>query len=89
MERTEIIIGDWKVSRVDPLNWRVYHRGEGKQDWIANTAYFSDMINALMWVRRQNFADKGLKLQINDVVDEIKKLDKVIIKEFKKAIADE
>lgn len=65
MEKTEIIVGDLKVKRVDSMNWQVFERREikesrnpnggksraGEVDWVALPAFFGTLKPAVMRAR--------------------------------------
>ena len=100
MEKTEIIVGAWKVKRIDSTNWQVFElreigkakpgtkSREGETDWVGLPAYYATLLPALERCKELNRARKlPRSLVLDDVIDAIARLDEKFLKALKKALA--
>ena len=100
MEKTEIIVGVWKVKRTDSTNWQIFElreigkakpgtkSREGETDWIGLPAYYATPLPALERCKELNRArELPMSLGLDEAVDAIAKLDAKFLKALKKALA--
>lgn len=81
MERTEIEFGQWRVKRIDSMNWQVFQLREvkakhnakraGETDWMACPAYFGKLEHALEWCFDHEDDDIG-KRGLKDAVRQLR-----------------
>ena len=99
MDRTEILFNDdWKVVRIDSMNWQVQNRreiGKGKPgtesregcvDWVALPAYFGSVAAAAGYVF-DHIGDKVGKKTAKEFSEFMAKEREKLVKAVKKAVA--
>lgn len=79
MEKTEIIIGDLMIKRMDSLNWQIFEKREiksnapkarkGEIDWIPLQAFYGTLKPALVKAKEIN---RERKIKSGALVDAIK-----------------
>ena len=87
MEKPEIVIGDFKVRKIDAMNWQVFERRElkagradvksreGEIDWVALPAYFGTLKPAIAKVRNLYIERKIDASSLDELIGEIERLD--------------
>ena len=96
MDKTEIIIGDMKIVRIDSLNWQVFERREikdnhktkrgGQIDWIPCPAFFGGLLPALNYAKERNRNNKLVSGELKDAIAQIEQLDRDFLREAQKAV---
>lgn len=97
MDKTEIIIGDLKIVRIDSMNWQIFEyrkvkdnnktkRG-GETDWIPIQAFFGTLRPALIKAKEINRARKIRSGSLDDAIKAIQAADAGFITHVDKALA--
>lgn len=96
MERTEIEFGQWRVKRIDSMNWQVFQLREvkanhnakraGETDWMACPAYFGKLEYALEWCFDHEADDMGRR-ELKDAVRQLRAIKSEFLRELKEALA--
>lgn len=100
MDKTEIIIGDMMIKRIDSLNWQLFERREikkqnnpnfksreGEIDWIPIQAFFGTLRPALIKAKEINRARKIMSGSLDDAIKVVQAADADFIKQVDKALA--
>ena len=96
MDKTEIIIGDFMVKRIDSLNWQLFERRQikdnnktkrgGETDWMPIQAFLGTLRPALIKAKELNRARGIVSGDLNAVIAAIEKADADFIKQVDKAL---
>ena len=96
MDKTEIIIGDFMVKRIDSLNWQLFERRQikdshntkrgGETDWMPIQAFFGTLKPALVKAKELNRARGIVSGDLNAAIAAIEKADADFIKQVDKAL---
>ena len=96
MDKTEIIIGDFMVKRIDSLNWQLFERRQikdnnktkrgGETDWMPIQAFFGTIKPALVKAKELNRARGIISGDLNAAIAAIEKADADFIKQVDKAL---
>ena len=96
MDKTEIIVGDFMVKRIDSLNWQLFERRQikdnhktkrgGETDWMPIQAIFGTLKPALVKAKELNRARGIVSGDLNAAIAEIEKADADFIKQVDKAL---
>ena len=96
MDKTEIIIGDFMVKRIDSLNWQLFERRQikdnnktkrgGETDWMPIQAFFGTIKPALVKAKELNRARGIVSGDLNAAIAAIEKADADFIKQVDKAL---
>ena len=96
MDKTEIIIGDFMVKRIDSLNWQLFERRQiksknpkarnGETDWMPIQAFFGTLKPALIKAKELNRARGIVSGDLNAAIAAIEKADADFIKQVDKAL---
>ena len=99
MDKKEIIVGDFKIKRIDSLSWQVFERREigksnnpntksreGEVDWVGLPAYFGTLVPALVKAKELNRNDKMASGELKDAIASIEKADEEFLEAVKKAV---
>lgn len=99
MEKTEIIIGDLKIVKVDKLNWQIFElreikkqinpnckSREGETDWMPHQAFFGTLKPALVKAKEINRGRNIPTGDLNAAIAAIEKADADFIKQVDKAL---
>lgn len=77
MGKTEIVLDDWKLVRVDQMNWQVFERREVKPkdgpprvDWVGLPAFFGDIGHAARYMLQRAFGGSGYVGDLAGAVEE-------------------
>ena len=96
MDKTEIIIGDFMVKRIDSLNWQLFERRQikdnnktkrgGETDWMPIQAFYGTLRPALIKAKELNRARGIVSGDLNAAIAAIEKADADFIKQVDKAL---
>jgi len=101
MDRTEILLhDDWKVVRIDSMNWQVHQLREikensdpkknkraGEVDWVAMPNYFGTVQDAAGFVH-DRLADKAGKKNLEEFTTFMAKERKKVVDAVRKAVKE-
>lgn len=94
-KKTTIRFGNWKLERVDPLNWaltsrtgKVGENGEMKGGWSSQRNYFGKVGDAVQFARDREFERGGDFGTMDAYIAELRKADKAFVRELRKALAE-
>lgn len=96
MDKTEIIVGDFMVKRIDSLNWQIFERRQikdnhktkrgGETDWMPIHAFYGTIKPALVKAKELNRARGIVSGDLNAAIAAIEKADADFIKQVDKAL---
>lgn len=94
-KKTTIRFGNWKLEKVDPLNWALASRtgkvgedGEMKGGWSTQRNYFGKVVDAAIFARDREF-DRGGDFETLDAyIAELRKADKAFVRDLRKALEE-
>ena len=96
MDKTEIIVGDFMVKRIDSLNWQLFERRQikdnnktkrgGETDWMPIQAFYGTLRPALIKAKELNRARGIVSGDLNAAIAAIEKADADFIKQVDKAL---
>lgn len=100
MEKPEIIVGDWKVKKIDSLCWQLFELREisknnnpkakraGKKDWMPMPAYYSTLKPAFVKLKELHRERNLGTAELDEAIARIEKSDRAFEKAITKALKE-